>query len=406
MKKIVEDPNFSEEYKSADKNFTRNRKWTFSRLFFFISCVISKRLQSEIDNYFAEIFQANIPNRFASSASFTKARKKIKEEAFRFVSDQLIQKFYTDFNLQKFYGYRILAVDGSIYTLPRTKETIKEFGENVFSKDKTWVKAQVSHLADVVNNVVIDHKVAAYKACERILALNHFKHCGNGDITVFDRGYWSKDIMEQIYETDSKFCFRVKSNCCKIVMNFVESAETDIITEFKTNKYLIKVRLTKIELDSGETEYLLTNLTDEKRFTIPILKKLYQLRWGIEEQYKDLKYALVIENFSGKSVQAILQDINAKILMYNLTIMSFKTMVEKKVKLKKRKYEYKLNKRAALSKVVEFFIPLITNAEKIMDNLILMLTQECVPVRPNRKQKRKATYKAKPKPIRQYISAV
>lgn len=318
----------------------------------------------------------------------------------------LVQKYYNEFCYQKFYGYRILAIDGSVYTLPATPETIKHFGDNVLSNRKEWIKAQVSHLADVINNVVIDHAVQAYKASERSMAADHLKHCKKDDILLFDRGYWGYDFMEKVYETGAKFCFRVSISACKAVLDFVDSNETDIETVLKTEKYDITVRLTKIELDSGETEYLLTNLTDRKIFSSKRVKQLYHLRWGAEEQYKDMKYALVVENFSGKKVNAILQDIHAKVLLYNLTMMSCKPIVDKKIKARKRKYTYVLNKRAALSKISEYFIRLITYGEAIFGRLIEMLIEETVPIRHGRRRTRKPTLKAKPKPVRQYIPVV
>jgi len=50
-------------------------------------------------------------------------------------------------------------------------------------------------------------------------------------------------------------------------------------------------------------------------------KKLYHYRWGVEENYKREKQRLEIENFSGKSVAAVLQDFQAKIIALNLTSM-------------------------------------------------------------------------------------
>ena len=47
--------------------------------------------------------------------------------------------------------------------------------------------------------------------------------------------------------------------------------------------------MVKLKLSSGETELLLTNLYDEKRFTLEDLNYLYGLRWGIETTYNKQK---------------------------------------------------------------------------------------------------------------------
>ena len=53
------------------------------------------------------------------------------------------------------------------------------------------------------------------------------------------------------------------------------------------------------------------------RFTI--FKKLYHLRWDIEESYKKDKHSLQLENYSGKTIIAIYQDFYANMLLENLT---------------------------------------------------------------------------------------
>jgi IS4 transposase len=62
-------------------------------------------------------------------------------------------------------------------------------------------------------------------------------------------------------------------------------------------KKKIKVRLVRIELESGETEILLSTLVNEEIFTPAHLKELYGLRWPIEESYKTFKHKVCIENF-------------------------------------------------------------------------------------------------------------
>ena len=51
---------------------------------------------------------------------------------------------------------------------------------------------------------------------------------------------------------------------------------------------------------SGETEVLITNLMDEKRFPAHEFKRLYHMHWGVEEFYTRLKYHQEVENISGK----------------------------------------------------------------------------------------------------------
>ena len=59
----------------------------------------------------------------------------------------------------------------------------------------------------------------------------------------------------------------------------------------------LRVRLIRVELESGEVEVLITSLLDTKAYPYCAFAKLYALRWGIEENYKREKQRLEIENF-------------------------------------------------------------------------------------------------------------
>lgn len=63
--------------------------------------------------------------------------------------------------------------------------------------------------------------------------------------------------------------------------------------EYLKNGNKLEVRCVKIVLDTGEVEYLLTNLSKDE-FTYDQINELYRLRWKIEVNYKHLKNNLKI----------------------------------------------------------------------------------------------------------------
>ena len=75
----------------------------------------------------------------------------------------------------------------------------------------------------------------------------------------------------------------------------------------------LKLRLIRVELDTGETEVLITSLIDKKALPCELFRKLYHLRWPVEEDYKKMKSWIEVENFSGKSVESVHQDFYAKV---------------------------------------------------------------------------------------------
>lgn len=390
-------------------DFIRQRVWGFKETFLFICRMLNKRVQSEIDYYLSEL--NNIPEeiRQATASSFTQSRAKIKFTAFMELMQKIVEYYYDNHDFNRYHGYRIIAIDGSIFTLPKTNELVEEFGENVLSTTGKWIKAQVSFAVDVLNNICVAAEIGAYKAAEKDQASQLFKKLGKGNLYLFDRGYFGRDFLKEVVATGCGFCFRLQRNACGEVITFIQGNESDSIVNIEVNGEFIKVRLTKVLLDRGEEEYLLSSLFDQKLFSLTKLKALYHLRWGVEEQYKDMKYAICVENFIGKKPNSIKQEFFGNILTYNLSMMLFKPAIDQVSNGKKKRYTYKTNKRALLAKVKQCFVRLfyeITDVLRIIESMIRSITKESVPIRKDRKYPRGSTYKVKIKLYRTYVSVI
>ena len=110
------------------------------------------------------------------------------------------------------------------------------------------------------------------------------------------------------------------------------------IKDEKTKKELlamekIRLRVSKIELENGEEEHLISNFyIDEVDYEE--MKDLYAQRWEIEKVFNVFKNKLEIENITGESKIAIEQDFNAQILVHNI-IQDVKNEAEKSKRFKK-----------------------------------------------------------------------
>lgn len=147
------------------------------------------------------------------------------------------------------------------------------------------------------------------------------------------KNWWK--VVETFYNSDKKS----QIVTLQLPAKDLEEAKRLGITQSK-----IKVRLVRVALESGETEILLSSLTDEKGFSVADLKELYGLRWPVEESYKTFKHKVCIENFSVKSDKAVLQDFYVKLFIMNLTAVAVRPINEA---LKKRsvkvKYVHQVN---------------------------------------------------------------
>ena len=122
------------------------------------------------------------------------------------------------------------------------------------------------------------------------------------------------------------------------------------------------------------------------------------MRWSIEESYKSFKHKVCVENFSGKSVKAILQDFYVKIFIMNLTAAAVRPINEALKKPTVRAiYPHQVNFIEAIATmkkaVVSFFVTgKIGNALKRVYRRLSTITE---PIRKRRKFKRNLQPKRK-----------
>lgn len=356
-----------------------------------------------------------LSEQFVSQSAFSQARMKIKPEAFKELADDATQYFYDHYNAKKWNGFRLVAIDGSEALLPKNEATIGEYGEYTTNfMDKTIVLVRLSKAYDVLNEISIDARLCNRKTGEHSLANQHLSALGPGDLLLLDRGYPSFDLFKNTLAAGCHFCVRVAVSNWNLAKELVESGQKEIIAEINPGRELkrkykkqnidykpIKCRFICIELPSGEKEVLITSLTDLEKYPYELFQELYHLRWGVEESFKKDKHRLQLENFSGTSPRAILQDFYANILLGNITAILCSGM-EKEIneKRKNTKYRYKINIITALSKVRETMALLFSRIDisVLLERLCDMFLSNVLPVRPGRsfprnKGKRKRYYR-------------
>jgi hypothetical protein len=396
-----------DKFKMKSKNFTRDRKQSFSGTIVFMINFLTKSLSLEIVNFVAHLKEKLGTGQQAfTKSAFVQARKKISPEVFKYLVQRLAEEFYTDnSNVASFLeGFRVLAVDGSRITLPITKELEGLYGKTTNQTGTSIVQARASVLYDLANNLAIDGVLANIGLGERELALRHLEHCKNGDLIIYDRGYPSYDFIYGHYEKGLAFVMRAKSDFSNVTKSFIQSGKTSQTVEILPGKNMdlkgkayhkntqLKVRLLRIELPGGETELLITSLTDSKKHKYAVFKELYFRRWKIETYYDELKNKLKVEHFSGYSDQCILQDFYAAIFVSNLQSLIVSEVNQELKQNGKGMYLYKVN--TALSygfmkdRVLTVFLGNGDMGE-VINELKGLLRNNLIPIRPGRSNPRK-----------------
>ena len=363
--------------------------------------------QDELDHFFKAIFRLDVARRIVTKAALSKARMKLKYETFIELNRHLIDHFYNNFNPLRWKDFILLAIDGTTVQLPRIGDIAEHFGAWYPRQGDKCPKARVSQMFDPLNRMTVDAIIKPKETGERELAAFHFLKLMPKDLILLDRGYPAYWLFNLVISRGAGFCARVQRKRWKIVRHFYNSGKMEKIISLpipsisiKQCKKLgldlkpLKLRLIRVELDTGEAEILITSLLDSQKYTYEEFAELYHLRWPVEEDYKTMKHWIEIENFFGKSVLSVYQDFHAKVFSKNLTsALAYPTQPEIDRNTESRCYRYKTNFAQLLSKVKDVLPLLFLRPQDVLSMLIsdihTIAVETIEPIRPGRKYERK-----------------
>ena len=370
--------------------------------------------KDELDRYFQTVLQKEVPKRILYKGSLSKARAKLSYTAFVELNDHLARSFYESFKHETWFGFNLLAVDGTTLRVPEEHEISNHFGVWNSTKGQTpCPKARASQMFDVLNKITVDALIRPKSQGERELASLHFLKLMPQDLILLDRGYPAHWLFKLVLSMDANFCARISYKRWRVVKKFYLSGKKEQIVKIKTSPQSarqcrelgldtnsIKVRMIRVELESGETEILVTSLTDMQKLPYELFSDLYHSRWPVEEDYKTLKYRLEVENFSGKTMHSVYQDFHAKVFSKNLaSVIASTTKNEIAKKSEPLMYVHQINFAQALSKMKNTIVLLFKRSIDIVAELVkdlrTIFIQTSEAVRPNRKFPRNHRVKQK-----------
>ena len=374
--------------------------------------------QRELNRFCKTLIEGEFNIREVTAGALTQARAKLNPWAFRRLNELAVTTFYKEADYTKWEDFRLLAVDGSVLSLPYSKSIVKEFGieEYVNKKGAPKSLARCSLLYDVLNDVTIDALIGTYRTSEKVFLGQHLDSIGAGDLVLADRGYGTTATFHSIISRGADFCIRIRNDKRNIVKAFTNSIQIDQIVTLScsTRDYKrmglpvdsapIKVRLIKVELEGGATEILCTTLLNQEEYPHELFKELYFERWAVEEAYKLLKLRIQLEAFSGRTARSIHQDFHAKILMMTLCAtlahpIAKKVREEYNAEKTGNKHDQKINQTDALSQTRDSLFQIFIKGihQDVIDVFDLIIESARQSIRPGRVNRRaKGPRKRKP----------
>lgn len=400
---------------NPETSFQRNRKISFENTMLFPMLCTKGSLCSEILGFFP---LSNLP----SPSAMCQRRSLIKPEAFR----EMFLRFSALIPVrEKFKGFRIIGCDGTRLNLqydPKNKDT---FISNIRGrKGINQMHLVVFH--DLLNSVYLDavtqygNDMNEYEAANIMIDRSDPE---GKDILIFDRGFDSLNLFAHAIKHGKKFLVRAKG--ASAALKFIDPAVRNkdsfdvtlkvligrksnkkVLNAYKNQNYqcictakrydfvpprsddvdVLTLRIVKVVIPSGESVTMITNLPD--CFSPEDIRYLYHLRWEIETSFKTLKYAEELNYLHALKNDFILQEIYAKLTLYNFS-MVVANIADKAIKksCQNLKYTYTVNVNQTVNVCILYLKQKIKNVLKILINYKL-------PVKPDRKFDRHVTSQA------------
>ena len=396
--------------KNPDKDFVRNRKLPFEAVVKLLismggNCIYKELLESQG-------YDINT----ATTSAFVQQRDKILPSAFEF----LFRKFTRSYsNIEKYRGYRLLAVDGSDLQIATNPHDTDTYFKNL-SERKGFNLLHLNAMYDLCNRIYVDTLIQPGKRMNEDRALTDMVDCSDINdkvIVIADRAYECYNNFAHIEKKGWNYVIRVKDLGSNGILSGLELPVAGtfdipirrILTRKQTNEvkahpelyrfmpnkspfdfldlhvnkfYPMSFRFVRFKITDDSYETVITNL-DVFNFPADELKKLYHMRWGIETSFRELKYAIGLINFHAKKREYIIQEIFARIILYNFSEMITSHVV---ISQTDTKHSYQVNFTIAIH-ICRHFLRCWSNAPP--PDVEALIRKNILPVRPNRKDKRK-----------------
>ncbi len=423
FKSVVEQlqsESFHTEYRAETNYFCRKRKLTLITVLIALINRLNKSLNVEISKFLRNFCDGA----FATKQSFSKARYKLKPEAFIELNDTFIKAYYACGTHRLYAGrYLVLGVDGSCYELPWTEDIVEEFGfTNNPMMTHPRAMAQGLKIWDLLNEVSVAARMDRYKESETSMfdrlwpvATGMLRGCQSAKLLfVGDAYYPGLGRMLEMAEGGVDFVMRCDTRFCREVVDFLASGRSesilriDLLSDHRRRWRLrtrgiksppshLVVRAVRLEMRDGTVGCALSSVTTDELDEEQV-RDVYSLRYGEEVSFYVEKFRAQCENFATKKAIGIYQEWYANILSLNMTqvlVEEAQRELDAEQEKNPKKHRYKINKSAAVGMVKDEMPKLLFGKEDIEQfskRMIGIIYRFKEPVRPDRSLPRKAKH--------------
>jgi len=331
--------------KNPDADFTRKRKLDFEGLLRFLITMESGTTGHELLKYFGYATGT------ISNSGFHQQRSKLLPSAL----PSLLYQFNSHFTLPLYKGiYNLLGCDGCEFNIARNPDDHDTFYPSNGQSFRGFNMLHTVSLFDLLGKRYLDCVVQPGRRKNEFRAIcdlaDRFPY-GGSPLFIADRGFSCYNFFAHAMEKGIFFLVRTKDINARRLLNLQSlpphidtgvdiiltrnqskksRARPDLAAQYRyiskevsfdyiqhgsTVEYPLSLRIVRFEVAEGVFENMVTNLPDD--VSSDDVKHLYNLRWGIETSFRDLKHTIGTTNFHSKKVEYIIQEIWARLILFD-----------------------------------------------------------------------------------------
>lgn len=322
---LIASDEFAQRARHPDfpKAFTRKRSLPLPALVCALLSMRASSQQAMLDGFFGTLGEAVQPA--VSDRAFAKARSHLHMPALAWLNDWLIQRSEAAGLIPRWHGLRVVVGDGSVL-MPAVRQCLRT--RNLAAPDQRLFALFLPGV-----ELTLHASVHSASESERAMLVEWLDKLGPDDVLVLDRGYPASWLVNLLIEHGIKFVIRCDFGDAGWagVREFVRSGKKQAraqlsppsaaeVEDWQCSRDAPTVRLVRQIAPGGGVRALLTNI-DEQAVAHQAFGDLYHQRWRIEEALKRLKLRMGLEAVSGRSQNALIIDVAAKILADNIAAL-------------------------------------------------------------------------------------
>ena len=390
------------------RNFSRDRKLPFEKVLAMLISMGGGSLRNELIDHF------HCSADMASAPAFVQRKAQLLPEALEY----LFHRFTEATAKEYFYkGYRLLAADGSDLQIFADPKDVDSYYPGA-NGQKHYSMLHINAVYDLLSRTYQDILIQKGRKMNENAAL--VQMTGRSSIPkailIADRNYEAYNGIAHIEKVGWKYLIRIRDTAGMIrPFHFDTNCDLDVwktitLTRKQTNAfkrmkaddparyrclpnsspfdfidlhdnkyYDLNIRFVRFRISEDTYETVITNLSADE-FPSDEIKHLYNLRWGIETSFRELKYTIGLKQPVSKKAEYISQEIFARCIMYNFCEL---VTSHAAIHCQSEKYVYQTSFSAAVH-ICRLFLRGIVAPPDAETNI----SRNLVPVRPNRKAPR------------------